>query len=285
MENNESYIHPINQYGNKIKENGIVVFDDIRGLPTGDKPFISPDYVICIGHRGHIDLMYDDIEDYSEQYTVGVIFPDHRIVATKKTDDYLSSLIIVDSSLLNDPMLKIIDHLRYRYEPHPCIKLDKHEYRKIMNVVEIMRETSTIGIQDKQILMERQLEFLLRLLSYYRSIKLNETNADKRVSIQFLNDLALFYREHHNVGFYVERACLSPKYFSTIIKKETGHTASYWIHTKIVSEAKNLLHMRRDLSIQTISYMLGFEEQSAFSRYFYRETGIYPSDFRKKSTQ
>jgi len=284
MKNNESYIHPINQYGNKIKENGIVVFDDIRGLPTGDKPFISPDYVICIGHRGHIDLMYDDMEDYSEQYTVGVIFPDHKIVTVRKSDDYLSSLIIVDSSLLNDPMLKIIDHLRYRYEPHPCIKLDKHEYRKIMNVVELMRETSTIGIQDKQILLERQLEFLLRLLSYYRSVKLNETNADKRVSIQFHNDLAMYYREHHDVAFYVERACLSPKYFSTIIKKETGHTASYWIQTKIVSEAKNLLHMRRDLSIQAIADMLGFEEQSSFSRYFYRKAGMYPSDFRKKST-
>ena len=70
----------------RIKEEGIVVLDDVRGIPTGDEPFVSPDYVICIGHRGHIQLMYDDQPDYSEKYTVGVIFPNHSVSKVSKTD-------------------------------------------------------------------------------------------------------------------------------------------------------------------------------------------------------
>lgn len=281
MKTAQSYTHPITLYNQRIKEEGIVVFDDVRGMPTGDEPFISPDYVICIGHRGHIDLMYDDTPDYSERYTVGVIFPNHSVCKVSKTDDYLATLIIADVSVLSDPMLQIIKQLRYRYEPHPCVKLDKQEYKMIMHVVELMRETVRLNLSDRRVLMARQLEFFLRLLSQYRTRKLKETAADKRVSIQFHNDLAKHFRQHRDVGFYAAKACLSPKHFSAVIKEETGHTAAHWIHTQVVTEAQMLLHTRRDLTVQAIADMLGFDEQATFSRYFRRETGMSPSDFRE----
>ena len=75
----ETAIHStLNLYGQRIKGEGIVVLDDVRGLPTSKEPFVSPDYVICAGQRGHTELMYDYI-DYSEKYTIGVIFPNHNL--------------------------------------------------------------------------------------------------------------------------------------------------------------------------------------------------------------
>ena len=281
MKKTQPYTHPITLYNQKIKEEGIVVFDDVRGLPTIGEPYISPDYVICIGHRGRIDLMYDDMPDYSEAHTVGVIFPNHRLVKQSKTDDYLATLIIVDASVLNDPMLQIIKRMRYRYELHPCVKLDRHEYKMIMNVVDGMREIVRLNMPDRQMLLSRLLEFLLRMLSFYRKNKLEETNVENRVSVQFHNDLAQHFRQHHDVAFYAEKACLSTKHFSAVIKQETGYTAAYWIHTHIVAEAKMLLHMRHDLNMQTIADMLGFNEQASFSRYFHRETGMSPTEFRE----
>ena len=281
MKEPQSYTHPITLYNQRIKEEGIVVFDDVRGLPAGEEPFVSPDYVICIGHRGRIDLLYDDDSDYSEQHTVGVIFPNHRLATVRKSDDYLATLIVVDASVLSDPMLQIIKQLRYRYEPHPCVKLDRHEYKIIVNVVEGMREIVRLGLPDRRMLMLRLLEFFLRLLSQYRTRKLNETHVDKRVSVQFHNDLAKNFRTHRDVGFYAGKAGLSPKHFSAVIKQETGYTAAHWIHMQVIVEAKMLLHMRRDLSVQAIADMLGFDEQATFSRYFRRETGISPTEFRE----
>ena len=280
MKKKSSYTHPMNLYPQRINEEGIVVFNDVRGLPSGDEPFVSPDYVICIGHKGRINLMYDDITDLSEQRTVGVIFPNHRLLKVDKTDDYRATLIVVRAALLNDPMLQIINQLRYRYEPHPNVKLDRHEYKVIMNVVEGMCEITRLKLPDHQMLMMRLLEFFLRLLSHYRRSKLNETPADKRVSAHFHNDLAQHFRKHRDVGFYAEKACLSSKHFSAVVKQETGQTAAYWIHRQVVAEAKMLLHVRRDLSLQVIADILGFEEQSTFSRYFRRETGMSPTEFR-----
>ena len=225
--------------------------------------------------------MYDDMPDYSEAHTVGVIFPNHRLVKQSKTDDYLATLIIVDASVLNDPMLQIIKRMRYRYELHPCVKLDRHEYKMIMNVVDGMREIVRLNMPDRRMLLSRLLEFLLRMLSFYRKNKLEETNVEKRVSVQFHNDLAQHFRQHHDVAFYAEKACLSTKHFSAVIKQETGHTATYWIHSHIVAEAKMLLHLRHDLNMQTIADMLGFNEQASFSRYFHRETGMSPTEFRE----
>ena len=281
MKGRETETHPMLSNLQRIKEEGIVVLDDVRGIPTGDEPFVSPDYVICIGHRGHIQLMYDDQPDYSEKYTVGVIFPNHSVCKVSKTDDYLATLIVVDVSVLDDPMLQIINQMRYRYEPHPCVKLDRHEYRMITDVVEGMREIKRLELPDNRMLMTRLLEFLLRLLSHYQKNKLNETSANKRISMQFHSDLAQHFRKHHDVGFYADKACLTPKYFSAVVKQETGQNAAYWIRTQIVAEAKMLLHIRHDLSVQAIADMLGFGEQSTFSRYFKHETGVSPTEFRE----
>ena len=281
MKERQTTSHPLLDNLQKIKDEGIVVLDDVRGLPIGDKPFVSPDYVICIGHKGHIQLVYDDQSDYSEKHTVGVIFPNHRLSMVNKTDDYLATLIVVGASVLNDPMLQIINQMRFRYESHPCVKLDKHEYRMITDVVEGMREIKRLELPESRMLMTRLLEFLLRLLSQYRKSKLNETTASKRVSMQFHSDLAQHFRKRHDVGFYAERACLTPKYFSAVVKQETGHNAAYWIRVKIIAEAKMLLHIRHDLSVQAIADMLGFGEQASFSRYFKRETGLSPTEFRE----
>ena len=280
MKEHQSVPHPLLSNLQKIKDEGIVVLDDVSDLPTGDRSFVSSDYVICIGHKGRIQLLYDNRPDCFEKHTVGVVFPNHSVSMVSKTDDYLATLIVVDASVLNDPMLQIINQMRYRYEMHPCVKLDRHEYRMITDVVEGMREIKRLELPESRMLMTRLLEFFLRLLSHYRKSKLNETGANKRVSMQFHSDLTQHFRKHHDVGFYAERACLTPKYFSAVVKQETGHNAAYWIRVKIIAEAKMLLHIRNDLSLKVIADMLGFGEQTSFSRYFKRETGLSPTEFR-----
>ena len=215
-------------------------------------------------------------------YVVAIIFPNHKLVEMEATDDYLSSLIVVDASVLSDPMLQIINQFRYRFESLPAVKLDKCEYSMIIHVLAVMRETSNLNLPDLRTMLVRQLEFLLRLLSYYRSQRLNETYDYNRISSRFHNDLAKHFRQHRDVGFYAQQACLSAKHFSTVVKEETGHTAAHWIHTQVVAEAKMLLHMRRDLTVRVIADMLGFDEQATFSRYFKRETGIFPTDYRNQ---
>jgi AraC-like DNA-binding protein len=98
---------------------------------------------------------------------------------------------------------------------------------------------------------------------------------------RFYEAIIQHHRESHEMAFYARICCLSPKHFSEVIKRDTGISANKWISTYLTVRAKSLLDSREDYSVQKISDYLGFSEQSSFSRFFKRETGMSPRDYRK----
>ena len=273
--------HPMVLKSEKIKEDGIVVLHNVTMLPTGSKPFVAPDYVISIGHRGRMDLMYEDLQDISAPRVFAIIFPNHKIRCVRQTADFKASLIVVDGKLIDDPLLQIIRQFQHRYESRPSVELGKHEYKVLMKMVDAMQETASLDIPDKRLLMLRLLEIFLRLLGHYRQHILDDVKAGKQLSTQFHNAIAQHYCRHRDVGFYSDLFCLTPKYFSNVIRQQTGQTAAYWIRQHLIAEAQTLLHDRPDLTIQSVAGLLGFDEQQAFSRFFKKQTGQSPSEFRE----
>lgn len=264
-----------------IKKNGVFILDNVDAF-SPKEAFVSGAFVIFIVHRGRIQIMLDERDILFGRHAVGVFFPGHDIKLVSKSDDFLATLVMMDTSLLNDPFLGVINIMRSHYEANPKVELSSQAYTALMRMVLVMHETEKINLTNQRLTLTIQMEFLMRLLNYYQDDELEKITIENRVSKQFLSDLSKYYNTHREVGFYAEKACLSPKHFSSVIKKETGQSASKLIHAKIISEAKVLLHIRRDLSIQAIAGMLGFNDQSVFSRYFHRETGVYPTEYREQ---
>ncbi|MBQ9223214.1 MAG: AraC family transcriptional regulator, partial [Prevotella sp.] len=90
------------------------------------------------------------------------------------------------------------------------------------------------------------------------------------------------YRESREVRFYADLFNLTPKYFATVIKQQTGTNASEWISSYVIIQAKALLQQRQ-LTVQQVALQLGFPDQSAFSRYFKKNVGISPTDYRDQN--
>ena len=273
--------HPMVLNSEKIKDDGIAVLRNVTMLPTGGEPFVAPDYVISIGHRGRMDLMYEDMQDISAPRVFAIIFPNHKIRCVSKTADFKASLIVVDAKMIDDPLLQITRQFQYRYESRPSVELGEHEYKVLMKMVDVMQETASLDIPDKRLLMLRLLESFLRLLGHYRHRILDDVKAGKQFCSQFQNAIAKHCHQHRDVGFYADLFCLTPKYFSNVIRQQTGHTAAYWLRQHVIAEAQTLLHDLPDLSIQQVAGLLGFDEKQAFSRYFKRETGLSPTEFRE----
>jgi len=72
---------------------------------------------------------------------------------------------------------------------------------------------------------------------------------------------------------------LSPNYFSDLIKKETGKTALDFMHCTATAIAKDLIY-DESLSLSEIAYRLGFKYPQHFSRFFKRNTGMSPKQYR-----
>jgi len=81
------------------------------------------------------------------------------------------------------------------------------------------------------------------------------------------------------VALMAEKLNISSRYLTDLLKEETGKTALELIHLFLIGEAKNLL-TEGELNISEISYLLGFENTTYFSRLFKKEVGRTPNEFR-----
>jgi len=98
---------------------------------------------------------------------------------------------------------------------------------------------------------------------------------------RFLDYVQKYYKKERGVDFYAGKLCLTPKYLSTVIRQASGKTAGEWIDEYVTIEAKALLKSTK-MNIQQISDELNFPSQSFFGKYFKRQTGVSPSDYKKE---
>ncbi|MBS7564748.1 AraC family transcriptional regulator [Mucilaginibacter sp. Bleaf8] len=71
-----------------------------------------------------------------------------------------------------------------------------------------------------------------------------------------------------------------PNYLNTLVKGQTGKTLREHIQERLLYEAKTLL-VQTDWDIRTISHVLGFSEQAAFTSFFHKKEKTSPSAFRE----
>lgn len=79
------------------------------------------------------------------------------------------------------------------------------------------------------------------------------------------------------VQYFAGRLCMSPNYFSDLLKKTTGESASNFIRNQIIRIAKNRLVSSGNIS--QVAYDMGFEYPQHFSRMFKKHTGMTPSQY------
>ena len=73
---------------------------------------------------------------------------------------------------------------------------------------------------------------------------------------------------------------LSPTYFSKVFKDETGENFNSYLNRIRIEKSKKLL-LNENINLADISNMVGYEEQSYFSKVFKRITGKSPLQFRR----
>lgn len=267
-----------------------IVLRNVDHLPMQGHEFVAKKLVLCISQSGTARLLYDLREVQFRPNTVSCVMPNHIVQSLETSDDYRVTLIIMSEKFLEDLKQRILSHDYRKFHLEPDTFLTPAQAEHIAKWVELMQITCNLSEEE----MPHKREVLISLVvAAYEFLNvcrrpqdshLLQTQRNTDLFNQFCNLLAQHYRESREVNFYAQKLHLTPKYFSKIIFEAIGVTAGKWIDDFVAIKAKQILASRQGLSVQEVSYMLGFSEEAGFCRFFKRVTGMTPKEYRRKST-
>lgn len=105
-----------------------------------------------------------------------------------------------------------------------------------------------------------------------------------RWQIQFQKFKSLVHQhcsKERSIPFYAGKMGIASHHLSAVIKKASGKSVMYWINRAVILESKMLLKTSNLLVYEVADY-LNFPSDSAFSRFFKRETGLTPRQYMEQ---
>ncbi|MEM7334895.1 MAG: helix-turn-helix transcriptional regulator [Chloroflexota bacterium] len=103
--------------------------------------------------------------------------------------------------------------------------------------------------------------------------------ADKQLANRYIQLVEQNAIAHPKVNWYADKLAVTVGHLSKSVKNALGMTAGCLLRDRIVLEAKRLL-VHTDNTAAEIALQLNFEDASYFGRFFKRETGQTPNQFR-----
>ena len=88
------------------------------------------------------------------------------------------------------------------------------------------------------------------------------------------------FRKERQLDFYAEKLAMTPDRLNDHVKRATGVTAGHLIRQRVLTEAKRQLVFTTQ-PIHEIAYDLAFSDPSHFARFFRKQTGTTPQEFRE----
>lgn len=176
----------------------------------------------------------------------------------------------------------------------PCISLDVQQLESLEKMLLFLQmklnRLSALSPESGQFQIMKSLVFSLAEGIFHELlfdfVSNHPTEAKKqdvrdRIFQAFLISLFRNYKKEREVSFYAEEQHLSPRYFSSIIKEKSGHSALHWIILMVISSIREVLR-NSDLSMKEIATEFHFPSQSFFGKYFKQYVGVSPKEYRRQ---
>lgn len=185
---------------------------------------------------------------------------------------------------------KIGEFKFFDYSEMESLHLSEDEREKFLYCLDMIRQELEHPVDNHSAsLLSANIQVLLEYMHrFYDRQFITRHRVNSEVVAQFHRELKMYYKTQKepdgipSVAYFADKACLTPNYFSDLVRKETGATPKDIISRHIIAHAKQLLAKNTD-DVAQIAYALGFEYPAHFSRLFKRISGMTPTEFRKRT--
>ncbi len=261
------------QHGGLHLHEGFFMLKDFRFM---DKVFLLPSqpYLLLGGRvvyvrQGSADYSFDLVDHHFEKGDLVVFYDETLIEKRKLSPDFmLDAFTFVNTQKMG--------------RNYVCVHPDEE------NKVVIDGHLSLLWnlLQGEHFPLEcinLQTQSLLQVVAQLESRKEQPRIASRKVGMleKFIALVSRHAGKERNIAFYADQLCIAPHYLSTLIKQTSGSTPMQWINKTAVKEIKVWLAYSDETTAQ-IADRMNFPCPSSLTKFFKRETGMTPSEYRQK---
>ena len=254
-------------------------------------PYRSDHFSFLLVKSGEIVIKVNLLEFTIQQNNVLMLSPqvvrqfvrmsaDLEIITVAFTAEYLSNAGIHYKNI------KAFEFLSSQV--NPLLRSEQQDFSLLLKMIDILMlklDHANERSYQEEVLSQIFGGFIYDIGSLYKKQELLEEVRGTRkeeLTFRFLKLLPKHFKEKRSVKSYADLLNITPKYLSQTLKDVTGKTAGDFIEELVIMEAKILLN-NPELTIGQIASYLNFSDQFIFSKYFKKQCGLTPSQYRQSA--
>ena len=215
-------------------------------------------FVACPGQ-----VHENDFEDAHQKIDGGAILFTTKFINQLRERNEISALTFLDNIFSN-----------------PHIHLSKSESERYLDIVRVLSKEMNRTSPNQAIAKSL---FSALLLSVQQAIdnSIIKITSNRHIEVykQFKHLLELYYKENKTPGFYADLLHISERHLNRLLTETTSKTAVEMIRGRSMLEAGRLLNFT-DLKVSEIAAILGYPDNSNFTKIFKKELGQTPQAYR-----
>jgi AraC-like DNA-binding protein len=257
-------------------------------VETNALPGTVAAYGYTIVLQGWITMLYNDHEVYYTKDDLIIYTPGMVVSVINISDDYRGICLVADKDFaFESPTMR--DAIRAAYLPavelrEPRLTLAEDDNLHLMELMGIIRRyLLSAGHPFRSECLRTTYGLFLLELNAIQERTIRDRRFPKRIEelfFDFLRLVPIHFADRHDVAFYASQLCITPRYLSQIVREVSGRTVADYINQMLLMEASYLLQ-QTSLPIVDIADRLHFSEAASFTRFFTRNKGMTPREFRR----
>lgn len=234
--------------------------------------------IMCEGRQVNIGghMLFDGVN--RQKVEILSVSPSLRSMALVFNRNFITTL-------LNGHPVIPLEYLQ-RCQLNPSFKLSHQSLQRISHA---FGEIEDILTHSQSRYMQRMLDHAVTMLMmvetdcfHYDGGSTESVRLAPRVKslfFRFTDLLDEHVETEHSVAFYASELCVSPQYLNRIVKQASGDNVMTWI-SKMLTSSMAVALSDTDSTIQQLAVRFNFSDAATFTRYFKKNTGLTPSEYR-----
>jgi AraC family transcriptional regulator, transcriptional activator of pobA len=273
---------------NELLDGGFGLYSS-ENVRSSIGPLKSAFFRIALCLRGTVTVDCGLETFHHQTNTIHFNFPTQLFSLYDKSDDMFAYYTLFSESFIEGilPLQALQQQFPFLdYDGVPFFQLSDDEALEIENLFHRMN----FEIKEKRPNFKKTIQLYLNLIlitaqrSYLRQGLMQKIDPKKEHTLlmRYKKMVAQHFITKRKVEDYAAFLAVTPNHLNKIIKEQTGNTASSFIESMLVMEAKALLRYT-ELSISEIAYQLDFTDPSHFNKFFKKEVALTPLVYRNEN--